>query len=110
MAPKSTRSVKSVLQEALACLERQGWCQHELQNADGQVCLDGALRYAIWGDAAHPCFTIVPGNTHRELYVRVWHFLGTQVPVLGLTLWNDTPGRTWHEVRTMLKTATREAR
>jgi hypothetical protein len=33
-----------VLQRALDVLDRDGWCKGTLQNADGQLCLMGALQ------------------------------------------------------------------
>lgn len=93
--------VDEVLDGAADALDEIGWGQGNWLNPEtGCMCLDGALEYAVTGDAraasdkASDAFMAIAEYMHarRDRFV-------LSSPVL----WNDTPGRTKEEVTALLR-------
>lgn len=84
------------LKSARETLLRDGWCQHEITNSEGQHCLIGTVLYTR-GD--------IDLNTMGSLLkiLRDDGFVG------GPAHWNDTPGRTEQDVLKLLDKAIRRA-
>ena len=77
------------LDQVAELIRRCGWCQHELKDSDGRLCLLGAL-----------------GDLHGrpgESVARLWLYATAGTRHLGE--WNDRPGRTVDEVLDLLKRA-----
>jgi len=73
----------------------RGWTQLMREDAEGRVCLAGAVSYAALGHAYSDC-----GN---EAFMDMWRALNAVVA--WPTTWNDAPGRTFDEVLRVAKMA-----
>ena len=91
--------------KVLDLLEERGWCQGTPEDANGQLCILGAIREACHGN---------PHETHgREFkpdykqqpcdYLR--KALGRKTNK-GITIWNDSDDRTKKDVVEMLESLT----
>jgi hypothetical protein len=81
----------------LEVLDERGWCQGELTNDLGQVCLAGALRVAAFED-------IMQGKPLPGAYSRFGCRLRGLVHS-SIGTWNDAPERTEEDVRLLIKQA-----
>lgn len=78
-------SVLEELKTARETLVRDGWCQGEFNHPDGRHCLLGAFP-----------------KDERDDIINV---LGTVIGSYRVVRWNDTPGRTFEQVLTVLDEA-----
>jgi hypothetical protein len=99
-----------VLAGARKAIERLGLAKHEFQDAQGRVCLIGAMRLAAWGDAlaagpewsrAARAFAGADLETYKEAREYVIEMVGTSVPAH----WSDRPETTVQDVLDMLAAA-----
>lgn len=88
--PKEVR-VKAA--ETLDILREYGWCQGELIDPEGHLCLLGAIFMAYYG-RPHSA-----GFSHEALVRTIQSSLG---PIPGVGFWNDQPSRTQAEVEALL--------
>lgn len=75
-------------------LEEVGWCQYQMESADGRMCLIGA-----YGDSVGK---IWPGNVVATMG---WYLLMHAIGSNDVVSWNDWPGRTVEEVMAALDLA-----
>ena len=100
--------VAADLRAAADVLERDGWTQNtNLNEETGCRCAMGALAYvASNGETSHDG---VLRDTPRDIRLRA--ATGPLVDLInnGITMWNDTPGRTAAEVVAALRAAADKA-
>lgn len=87
---------EEVLDGAAKAIEEQGWCQHMMQNAEGNLCLMGGL---LHGARQTQC----PG--FYEAAQAVEDQVKQQTGASLVALWNDEPGRSVEDVLLLLKRA-----
>lgn len=80
----------------------RGWCQHQMVDGKGRVCMAGAIRAWVTGDlkslpSADKFDKILVA--HRTLESK----LGLPIYQYSVTAWNDDPARTYDEVLRMAK-------
>ena len=88
------KTPQQILLDAANLLEERGWCQDEFQNKQGQMCMLGAMRVALWDKViypAHPAYGLACDATGMN--------------GMKIAEWNDTPGRTQQEVISKLREA-----
>jgi hypothetical protein len=107
-APPQTKTTRDVLLHAALLIEERGWCRVDRQDADGHLCLVGAIEVAQFGSVYDteadwnpsisleqldpfglPAVAVVTKHVGAE---KAWH-------------WNDAPGRTAAEVISALRAA-----
>jgi hypothetical protein len=115
-------SVRRVLRGALAKVQDDGWVQHELIDADGQVCINGALLAGLYGDlptskrAEWPKLDTTNGEILVEAALRVADVVGDtwvrerysdrlHMATFHLAQWNNNPERTREDVERALADA-----
>lgn len=74
-------------QKAIEKLKQDGWCQCRVEASDGRHCLIGTIGFATTGEPSDGY------DLSRDTE---------------LSNWNDTPGRTIHEVIAVLEQAVAE--
>ena len=74
------------IREARNVLMQDGWCQGQSENDRGEKCMSGALAKVFLRDHVSRAATTAATDCVRAATI-------PQFP-----LWNDTPGRTIHEV------------
>lgn len=102
------KQVRDDLLAAVLVLNERGWCQKGMEDADGHVCLVGALRVATVGKATVKDWKDVADRTVLERFHAArtaLHKWLDEAP----TVWNDTPGRTAYQVKFALLQAARRA-
>jgi hypothetical protein len=115
-------SVRRVLRGALAKIQDDGWTQYELIDADGQVCVNGALLVGLYGDlpTGRRAEWPKPGTTNAEIlteaalrvsdavgdtWVRARHDRQMHLSTFHLAQWNNNPERTREDVEGALTAA-----
>ena len=91
--------------KTLKVIQDRGWCQRELQDDDGQLCLLGAIREACHGDAT----STHPREFKKDYVAQPCDYLRKKLVrkiTLGITVWNDNLDRTKTEVVEMLESLT----
>jgi hypothetical protein len=88
--PAELDAASKLLLKAADYVEKNGWCQHELQSGDGRVCIVGAL-----SAVADEIFLV---GTHSAAWTRLQKALNKMAGT-----WNDTQGRTKEEVVAKLR-------
>lgn len=96
------------LRKAADIVNVQGWTKGSMRNAEGQVCVLGALRIAtagkaVWADMWDTIGEEEADRFHKARYV-LHNWLGTAP-----TVWNDTIANTKQEVILVLLKAARSA-
>lgn len=85
---------QQLLLDAAQYIRDHGWCQHQLMNRHGAVCLAGALESAPgWKNAQDAIEAVARLQPHASIWVSVW---------------NDKPGRTKEEVIAVLEKAAKK--
>lgn len=94
-------------------IERHGWTQGVEQDADGEVCLIGAVH---WVNAYFPAvlYPLAEGICARDAEFEAWlthyEFGSDYGKILGtITHWNDHPDRTVQQVLDLLRELGKEA-
>lgn len=82
-----------LLLKAAAVIERDGWCQNDIQTFDGRVCLAGAVKRA----AGVPLHNFVWDEESEEAMDRM-NRQALQEGFVDAPRWNDMIGRTKEEV------------
>lgn len=91
---------QKVLLKARDYIQEHGWCQHQFENAKGEVCLAGAIRKVLGLDTGTmsvfiPLYVDVHSQEHyyfkflRKLELKTGRSIGN---------WNDQMGRTKEDV------------
>lgn len=93
-----------VLSKAADILQERGWTQGIYEDADGCLCLDGALRYAVAG--AVGSFTST--DRYHE-YVAASQALEAVIGTRNVIRWNDSSVRTQASVVRALRAAAERA-
>lgn len=70
-------------------IREHGWCQKQLYDDYGSMCLLGALRFTIYGSVALTGPRVITALAALDL--------------MAPSIWNDTPGRTVEEVILLLE-------
>ena len=96
---KKPKTVRQVLVAARAALVEHGWCQRTLLAKDGRMCVDGAIRFAVSGDAIHK----YGSDLHRWAANRLCLVIEDEV-----TTWNDRRRRTKRQVLAAFDKAIRQ--
>ncbi len=75
-------------------MERRGWCQYEMTDSRGRVCLMGAVKSAVIGARKNY-------DDYHEARLRLAAFLHCSLP----ENWNDNPERTKEQALEALRAA-----
>jgi hypothetical protein len=107
-APGAAHTARRVLLKAADLIEQRGWAQGRFEDADGRLCIHGAIHVAVSGLA-------VRNDRDRDsLSTAAWHQFREYLLVegverelvrLGFMFWNDSPKRTQKEVVQALREA-----
>lgn len=111
----STEKMADSLEEAADYLETVGWCQGNVSTHDAEnpeVCLVGAIRWTVVGDYLFEA----PQNGGHSIYEAALcnaikaslDFDGKRY--LGISYWNDEPGREKFEVIDLLRVTAKRVR
>lgn len=85
---------RKALLDAAQYIRDHGWCQNELRNLSGNVCMVGSILFSNLQQCRNE---IDPAKS------RVMAHLGNS----SISRWNDTPGRTKEEVIAVMETVAR---
>jgi hypothetical protein len=88
--PELDEETRRVLQDARRILLERGWCRQIRMDADGRVCLVGAIEVAMHGSVRF-------NHTHGNTYKAADDILGP-FGIRDAAEWNDDPSRTKAEV------------
>lgn len=77
-------------------IEEHGWCQGQVRDSFGRVCITGALGYS------HLDSDLGPLHLDSEVREAAYMLLNKEVGIY-IAAWNDAPGRTQDEVVTKLR-------
>jgi hypothetical protein len=107
-SPRAAHTVHEVLRKAADLIEQRGWAQRRFEDANGRLCIHGAIHLVVSRLA-------VRNDWDRDsLSTAAWHqFLeyilaeGVEPDLvrLGFMRWNDSPERTKEEVVRALREA-----
>lgn len=113
----SNEQIADDLDAALAILDRDGWTQGACyRRGEGSHCLAGALWEGSFQRTGGSHVWGFPVEKEAKDYIKgLVESLGMTYGPMGIsgprmTHWNDTPGRTFEEVRELLKTKADEIR
>lgn len=108
----TTSNYNQFIDSVIELLEKQGWGQNGFINRrHGQVCLAGAIQVA---DGTHRLeyvyeqWVMIPEHHDAretdkfKLSQRFRRELIIMLNLSSITRWNDTPGRTYQDVKTLL--------
>jgi hypothetical protein len=98
-------TVPEVLRRAEQVIGERGWCQGEMEAADGRVCAWGAIHLAA-ADTVDPAR--MPTDAY-QLVDRAEEVLYDHIDSGTIPDWNDRPGRMAIEVRAALLAAAERA-
>lgn len=90
----SLKSPAAILAEAALHIEARGWCQGELKDAGGRICVLKALNNACRRRSPH---------TFREAISELARRIGGNLDGSSIADWNDARGRTKEEVLSVLR-------
>lgn len=105
--------VADVLEKAAEVIERDGWCQNQLTDEAGRVCLVGAIEKAAFGE--------IRSVASMPVHDARWRLRCGAVDAVTVALgggglfavpsrWNDLPGRDQFEVIDLLKSVAKTIR
>lgn len=100
----TTLGASQLLLKTAEVIEERGWTQGKYIDADGCVCVYGAMHVAQ-GRAPLDAGTSNPAEAHARLALLRTLHLPNSFVVDPLAAWNDAPERTAVEVVTALRTA-----
>ena len=86
--------VSKSLLEMAEYIEEHGWCQNQVRDKKGQVCVAGAMHFSR--------NNLREGNNWSEAKARITKVTGCECNIVQ---WNNTPGRTKEEVINKLREA-----
>jgi hypothetical protein len=95
-----------LLLDARDVLRDRGWCQFQLEDANGRVCVNGAIAVAMDGDAMGK--RIQYGSRFEKPWLEAQASLQQATGVSNawnVPTWNNTPGRTQADVEEALEIA-----
>lgn len=93
-AVKELEPWQRTIYKMIDVLNERGWCQHLLENSEGQVCIYGALNTVIGGSPAY----CGEGQKWRKVSHAIHNHVGTDA-----AFWNNMKGRTKGQIINMLK-------
>lgn len=102
-------NASEVLERTADTILERGWCQNELEDPAGRVCLLGALHHVLIGKK----FDWEPDPALKPLYFKVMDSLeavGVRTGGKAVANWNNAPKRTQKEVIETLRRAASHAR
>lgn len=89
------------LLKAAEYMSEHGWCQGDLEDADGRVCVAGAIKAVVRGKDRNLRSTSAVISLHEYLVKEY----GDNCAAISIPAWNDDPDRTVEEVILALKQA-----